>query len=102
MRGSCWIGVQLTELGVGNVSFFLKGFKHSLREVLQDPNLQARLADTKASEEVRMLEAFFKMMQVTNLISSGTEACFCIANIEPVGYWTSLFRNKLFKTTKCS
>jgi hypothetical protein len=32
--------------------------------VLQDPNLQARLSDTKASEEVRMLEAFFKMMQV--------------------------------------
>ena len=28
------------------------GFKHSLREVLQDPAVQARLADTKAAEEV--------------------------------------------------
>jgi hypothetical protein len=32
--------------------------------VLQDPSLQARLADTKASEEVRMLESFYKMLQV--------------------------------------
>lgn len=39
------------------------GFKHSLREVLQDPSLQARLADTKASEEVRMLETFYKTLQ---------------------------------------
>lgn len=39
------------------------GFKHSLREVLQDPSLQARLMDTKASEEVRMLETFYKMLQ---------------------------------------
>ena len=28
------------------------GFKHALKEVLADPAVQARLADTKASEEV--------------------------------------------------
>jgi len=39
------------------------GFKHSLREVLQDPTLQARLSDTKASEEVRALESFYKLLQ---------------------------------------
>lgn len=39
------------------------GFKHSLREVLQDPALQSRLADTKASEEVRALEHFYKVLQ---------------------------------------
>ena len=30
------------------------GFKHSLREVLQDPAVQARLADTKAAQEASM------------------------------------------------
>ena len=28
------------------------GFKHALKEVLADPAVQSRLADTKASEEV--------------------------------------------------
>ena len=39
------------------------GYKHSLKEVLQDASIQARLADTKATEEVRALEAFYKMMK---------------------------------------
>jgi len=39
------------------------GFKHSLKEVLADPAVQARLQDTKASEEVRSLEAFYKMLK---------------------------------------
>jgi len=38
------------------------GFKHSLKEVLQDPALQSRLADTKATEEVRVLETFYKTL----------------------------------------
>ncbi len=38
------------------------GFKHSLKEVLQDPALQSRLADTKATEEVRALESFYKTL----------------------------------------
>merc|ERR1712098_405094 len=39
------------------------GFKHSLKEVLQDPAVQTKLADTKASEEVRALESFYKMLK---------------------------------------
>ena len=54
------------------------GFKHSLKEVkfrypdiifmyfykvLQDPAVQAKLADTKASEEVKALETFYKMLK---------------------------------------
>jgi protein pelota len=38
------------------------GFKHSLKEVLQDPALQSRLADTKATEEVRCLESFYRVL----------------------------------------
>jgi len=38
------------------------GFKHVLKEVLQDPTLQSRLADTKATEEVRSLEEFYKTL----------------------------------------
>ena len=32
-------------------------------QALQDPAVQARLADTKASEEVRALESFYKMLK---------------------------------------
>ena len=32
-------------------------------QVLQDPAVQARLADTKASEEVKVLESFYKMLK---------------------------------------
>jgi len=39
------------------------GFKHSLREVLTDPSVIAKMADTKASSEVRALEAFYTMLQ---------------------------------------
>ena len=55
------------------------GFKHSLKEVssevmtlslsdslvqvLQDPAVQARLSDTKATEEVKVLETFYKMLK---------------------------------------
>jgi len=39
------------------------GYKHALKEVLQEPAVLARLADTKATEEVRALEAFYKMMK---------------------------------------
>merc|ERR1712117_525080 len=39
------------------------GFKHSLKEALQDPMVQSRLVDTKASEEVRALESFYKMLK---------------------------------------
>ncbi|XP_046390003.1 protein pelota [Ischnura elegans] len=40
------------------------GFKHSLREVLADPAVVAKMADTKAAGEVRTMEAFYTMLQV--------------------------------------
>ncbi|KAK7075221.1 hypothetical protein SK128_016273 [Halocaridina rubra] len=38
------------------------GFKHSLREVLEDQNVAAKLADTKAAGETRALQQFMQMM----------------------------------------
>lgn len=39
------------------------GFKHSLKEVLMDPSVTARLSDTKASAEIKALQDFYKMLQ---------------------------------------
>lgn len=39
------------------------GFKHSLKEILTDPSVVAKMADTKALGEVRALEAFYTMLQ---------------------------------------
>lgn len=40
------------------------GFKHSLKEVLQDSAVIAKMSDTKAAGEVKRLEAFYTMLQV--------------------------------------
>lgn len=39
------------------------GFKHSLKEVLLEPAVIAKMADTKALGEVRALEAFYSLLQ---------------------------------------
>lgn len=39
------------------------GFKHSLKEVLQDPGVLMKMSDTKAAGEVKRLEAFYTMLQ---------------------------------------
>ncbi|XP_057322452.1 protein pelota [Microplitis mediator] len=39
------------------------GFKHSLKEVLADPAVVARMADTKAAGEVKALEQFYAILQ---------------------------------------
>ena len=39
------------------------GFKHSLKEVLQDPVIQSKLADTKAAGEVKALDSFYSTLQ---------------------------------------
>lgn len=39
------------------------GHKHALKEVLSDPAVTARLADTKASGEVKALDDFYQMLQ---------------------------------------
>eukprot|EP00824_Muranothrix_gubernata_P006734 TRINITY_DN18668_c2_g1_i1.p1 TRINITY_DN18668_c2_g1~~TRINITY_DN18668_c2_g1_i1.p1 ORF type:complete len:672 (+),score=102.86 TRINITY_DN18668_c2_g1_i1:95-2017(+) len=38
------------------------GHKHSLKEVLLDPGVQNRMADTKAAGEVRILQRFFELL----------------------------------------
>ncbi|GJQ83338.1 pelo [Trypoxylus dichotomus] len=40
------------------------GFKHSLREVLQDTAVVAKMADTKAAGEVKALEKFYTTLQL--------------------------------------
>ncbi|KAF5269691.1 hypothetical protein FQA39_LY08614 [Lamprigera yunnana] len=39
------------------------GFKHSLKEVLQDPAVLNKISDTKAAGEVKILENFYTMLQ---------------------------------------
>lgn len=39
------------------------GFKHSLKEVLQDPAVLNKMSDTKAAAEVKSLEAFYTTLQ---------------------------------------
>uniref|UniRef100_A0A1B0CYQ1 eRF1/Pelota-like N-terminal domain-containing protein n=1 Tax=Phlebotomus papatasi TaxID=29031 RepID=A0A1B0CYQ1_PHLPP len=39
------------------------GFKHSLKEVLQDPAVAAKMSDTKAAGEVKVLEQFYTTLQ---------------------------------------
>ncbi|ORX46326.1 hypothetical protein DM01DRAFT_1410686 [Hesseltinella vesiculosa] len=38
------------------------GHKHALNEVMQEPSIQAKLADTKAAREVQALESFYQML----------------------------------------
>jgi protein pelota len=38
------------------------GHKHALNEVMQEPTIQAKLADTKAAREVQALDAFYQML----------------------------------------
>ncbi|XP_022672927.1 protein pelota-like isoform X1 [Varroa jacobsoni] len=38
------------------------GFKAALRDVLEDPTVQAKLADTKAANEVKALNQFFQVL----------------------------------------
>ncbi|XP_061712476.1 protein pelota [Cydia pomonella] len=40
------------------------GFKHSLKEVLQEPAVMAKISDTKAASEVKLLESFYTMLQL--------------------------------------
>ncbi|XP_035776130.1 protein pelota-like isoform X1 [Anopheles albimanus] len=40
------------------------GFKHSLKEVLQDPAVIVKMSDTKAAGEVKALESFYTTLQL--------------------------------------
>lgn len=57
------------KLLIDNRSKFLlvkasSGFKHSLKEVLQEPAVMAKISDTKAASEVKLLESFYTMLQL--------------------------------------
>ncbi|OWA50088.1 Protein pelota [Hypsibius exemplaris] len=53
------------------------GFKHSVKELLADPNLATRLSETKAAGEVRALESFYQMMH-----SEPARAYYGIVHVE--------------------
>nr|CAB3264774.1 protein pelota homolog [Phallusia mammillata] len=53
------------------------GFKHSLKEVLVDPAVSARLSDTKAASEIKALQDFYKTLQ-----NEPDKACYGIKQIE--------------------
>ncbi|KAL4714575.1 hypothetical protein ACJJTC_006621 [Scirpophaga incertulas] len=57
------------KLLIDNKSKFLlvkasSGFKHSLKEVLQEPAVISKISDTKAASEVKLLESFYTMLQL--------------------------------------
>nr|CAG4641742.1 EOG090X07BV [Eurycercus lamellatus] len=63
-----WASKNDNRMLLDNKSKFLlihasSGFKHSLKEVLADPAVTARMADTKATAEVRALENFYGVLQ---------------------------------------
>lgn len=72
------------------------GFKHSLREILADPLLQSRLADTKAGEEVKALQEFNQM-----LASDPSRAFYGLKHVEKAieaeSVETLLISDKLFR-----
>ncbi|XP_054168307.1 protein pelota-like [Oppia nitens] len=72
------------------------GFKHSLKEVLSDPLLQSRLADTKAASEVKTLQTFY-----TTLQNEPSKAFYGIKHVEKANECqaieTLLISDKLFR-----
>lgn len=77
------------------------GYKHSLKEVLQDPSIQSRLTDTKATEEVRALDDFYKMMKnEQSRAFYGPKHVFSAAESDAIE--TLLISDKLFRANKVS
>ncbi|XP_059352470.1 protein pelota-like isoform X2 [Daphnia carinata] len=63
-----WASKNDNRMLIDNKSKFLlihasSGFKHSLKEVLADPAVTSRMADTKAMAEVKALENFYAVLQ---------------------------------------
>lgn len=59
---------RLAQVLIENKSKFVlvhasSGHKHAVEEILSQPAVQSRLADTKASEEIRALATFFDMLK---------------------------------------
>lgn len=74
------------------------GHKHTLKEVLADPAVTARLADTKAAGEVKALDTFFTMLQ-----TEPDRAYYGINHVEKaneaIAVETLLVTDELFRST---
>lgn len=88
---------------IDNKSKFLlahssSGHKHSLKEVLADPTVTARLADTKASSEVKALDNFFTMLH-----TEPDRAYYGVTHVEKaneaLAIETLLVTDELFRST---
>uniref|UniRef100_A0A4D5R9R3 Protein pelota homolog n=1 Tax=Scolopendra viridis TaxID=118503 RepID=A0A4D5R9R3_SCOVI len=73
------------------------GFKHSLREVLADPTVTAKLSDTKAAGEVKALDTFYTMLQ-----NEPNKAFYGLKHVEKAkeaqAIETLLISDKLFRS----
>lgn len=73
------------------------GFKHSLREVLADPAVTAKLSDTKAAGEVKALGTFYTMLQ-----NEPSKAFYGLKHVEKANdsqaVETLLISDKLFRS----
>ncbi|XP_074312317.1 protein PELOTA 1-like [Silene latifolia] len=73
------------------------GYKHSLREVLDAPNVMSMIKDTKAAQEVRALEEFFNMLS-----NDPDRACYGPKHVEVaherMAIQTLLITDELFRS----
>ncbi|KAK3042778.1 hypothetical protein RJ639_001051 [Escallonia herrerae] len=74
------------------------GYKHSLREVLDAPNVMSMIKDTKAAQEVRVLKDFFSMLS-----NDPNRACYGPKHVEVaherMAVQTLLITDELFRNS---
>ncbi|XP_041000765.1 protein PELOTA 1 [Juglans microcarpa x Juglans regia] len=74
------------------------GYKHSLREVLDAPNVMSMIKDTKAAQEVRVLKDFFNMLS-----NDPSRACYGPKHVEfaheRLAIQTLLLTDELFRNS---
>ncbi|KAK7269073.1 hypothetical protein RIF29_21789 [Crotalaria pallida] len=77
------------------------GYKHSLREVLDAPNVMNLIKDTKAAQEVRVLKDFFDMLS-----NDSSRACYGAKHVEVanerLAVQTLLITDNLFRNSDIS
>ncbi|CAO2821355.1 unnamed protein product [Amaranthus hypochondriacus] len=77
------------------------GYKHSLKEVLDAPNVMNMIKDTKAAQEVRALEEFFSMLS-----NDPARACYGPKHVEVaherMAIQTLLITDELFRSADVS
>nr|AFK44526.1 unknown [Lotus japonicus] len=74
------------------------GYKHSLREVLDTPNVVNLIKDTKAAQEVRVLQDFYNMLS-----NDSARACYGMKHVEVanerLAVQTLLITDELFRNS---